>query len=102
MNQATITLDQFRALMLAAGYDEVIERKWEPSTKADTHTHLFEANALVVQGEMLLTVNGQSPRTLLPGDTFHLNPNVPHAEAYSAAGTTYWVARKNVAATPRA
>jgi hypothetical protein len=102
MNQATITLDQFRALMLAAGYDEVVERKWEPSTMADTHTHPFEANAIVVQGEMLLTVNGQAPRKLLPGDTFHLHANTPHAEAYSAAGTTYWVARKNVGAAPKA
>ena len=50
--------DQFRAEMLAAGYDEVLERPWAPGTMLDTHTHPFEANAIVVQGEMWLTVEG--------------------------------------------
>ena len=44
--------DQFRAEMLAAGYDEVLERPWAPGTVLDTHTHPFEANAIVVQGEI--------------------------------------------------
>jgi uncharacterized RmlC-like cupin family protein len=101
MGKASIDLDQFRALMTAAGYDEVLERTWAPSTVLDTHTHPFEANALVVQGEMWLAIDGADPRRLLPGDTFHVQPGVPHAEKYSAQGATYWVARKNVPATSR-
>ena len=87
--------DQFRAEMLAAGYDEVLERPWAPGTVLDTHTHPFEANAIVVQGEMWLTVEGSPERCLLPGDRFHLQPNVSHAERYGAQGATYWVARRN-------
>ena len=95
MSSPAITLDQFRADMLASGYDEVLERPWAPGTVVDTHTHAFEANAIVVQGEMWLAVDGGPERRLLPGDRFHLQPNAPHAERYGPQGATYWVARRN-------
>ena len=95
MSSPNITLDQFRADMLAAGYDEVLERPWAPGTVVDTHTHPFEANAIVVQGEMWLAVDGGPARHLTPGDRFHLPPNMPHRERYGAEGATYWVARRS-------
>lgn len=96
MSKTSITLEQFRALMLAAGYEEVLERSWAPSTVLAVHTHPFEANALVVQGEMWLTIEDREPRQLRPGDVFHVRAHVAHAETYSEAGATYWVARRNV------
>ena len=91
-----LSLEQFRALMLAAGYDEVIERRWAAGTVLDMHTHPFAANALVVQGRMWLAVQGGAERVLTVGDTFHLGPEIPHAERYCPAqGATYWVARKD-------
>ncbi len=89
-----ISFDQFRNDMLAAGFDEVLERAWEPDAVAPTHSHPFEANALVVQGEMWLAEQGGSERRLLPGDRFHLQADVPHAERYGPQGATYWVARR--------
>ena len=59
----------------------------------DTHTHPFSVKAMVVQGEMWLTV-GESTRHLLPGGTFELSSDVPHAERYGPEGATYWVARR--------
>ena len=88
------SLDQFRREMLAAGYDEVLERPWDAGRTIDTHTHPFEANAVVVQGDMWLAVEGQGERHLRVGDRFHLRPGVPHRERYGAQGATYWVARK--------
>jgi mannose-6-phosphate isomerase-like protein (cupin superfamily) len=76
------------------GCDEVLERRWQPDAKADTHTHPFSVRALVVQGDMWLTV-GESIRHLRPGDRFELDRGVPHAERYGAEGATYWVARTN-------
>ncbi|MBP0599792.1 AraC family transcriptional regulator [Herbaspirillum sp. LeCh32-8] len=93
-NAPAESFEQFRQSMLAQGYDEVLERTWEPDTVIDTHTHPFEANAVISRGEMFLAVQGQAERRLLPGDRFHLLPNVPHAERYGAQGATYWVARK--------
>ena len=95
MTTPTFTLEQFRADMLAAGYDEVLERPWAPGTVVATHTHPFEANAIVVQGEMWLAVEDGPARQLLPGDRFHLQPGVPHSERYGACGATYWVARRS-------
>ena len=81
--------------MLAAGSDEVLERPWAPDAVLPVHTHPFEAHALVVQGEMWLTVAGNPVQHLLPGDHFHLQPEVPHEERYGPQGALYWVARKN-------
>lgn len=86
--------ESFRAEMLAAGYDEVLERPWAPGAVAPTHTHPFEARALVVQGEMWLTEQGGSTRRLVAGDRFHLQANVPHDERYGPEGAVYWVARR--------
>lgn len=90
----TTTFEAFKAKHLAAGFDEVIERSWQPNTVLDTHTHPFAVDALVVQGEMWLTVNGQTQH-LVAQDRFTLAREVPHEERYGAQGATYWVARKN-------
>jgi quercetin dioxygenase-like cupin family protein len=64
-----------------------------PRTVLDTHVHPFAVMAVVTAGELWLTVGGET-RHLLPGDTFTLDRDVPHAERYGAAGAGYWVARR--------
>lgn len=88
------TFDEFAAAARARGFDEVVERKWAPSLVLETHTHAFAVEALVVQGEMWLTV-GNDVRHLTPGDTFTLGREVPHSERYGLEGATYWAARRN-------
>ena len=88
-----VTFAAFEAEARAQGFDEVLERRWPPSKVLDTHTHPFALRALVVAGEMWLTV-GDDVRHLLPGDTFALERDVPHAERYGTDGATYWVARR--------
>ncbi len=83
----------FEAQALQAGYDQAVERRWEPLTVLGTHTHPFAAKATVVEGEMWLTVQGKT-RHLLPGDGFELAAGEPHAERYGPQGATYWVARR--------
>lgn len=85
--------DRFVTVARAEGFDEVLERHWSPDTVLETHTHDFAVRALVVQGEMWLTV-GDRTEHLRPGDTFALDHAVPHAERYGAEGATYWVARR--------
>lgn len=85
--------EAFRLQALIEGYDEVLERVWEPLTLLDMHSHPFAARALVTRGEMWLTV-GDLTRQLRPGDTFEIARDVPHAERYGAEGATYWVARR--------
>lgn len=88
------TFEAFKAEALAEGFDEVIERKWAPSTVLGSHTHPFSLRALVIDGEMWLIV-GNDERHLRPGDEFALDREVPHAERYGAQGAIYWVARRN-------
>ena len=84
----------FEAELLAQGFDEVLEREWPPLTVLDTHTHPFAAKALVVRGEMWLSV-GAETRHLRAGDGFEVEYEVPHRERYGSEGATYWVARRN-------
>ena len=90
------SFSEFEADARAQGFDEVIERRWSPGLVLQTHVHGFALKALVVQGEMWLTC-GDATRHLHPGDTFELEPDVPHDERYGAEGATYWVARRNAA-----
>jgi hypothetical protein len=96
MNGHATTFDDFRARWLAAGFDEVLERRWAPGTVLDTHTHPFAVEAVVVAGQLWLTIDGEV-RHLAAGDRFSLAAHVPHAERYGDEGATYWVARRQAA-----
>jgi len=87
------SFDAFRAEALACGCDEALVREWPPAAVLDTHTHPFDAEAVVMHGEMWLTEGGRTWH-LTPGATFRLAAGVPHAERYGPQGATYWVARR--------
>ena len=90
-----MTYQTFEAAALSRGFDEVLERKWAPLAQVGAHSHPFDADALLVQGEMWLTVNDVA-RHLRLGDTFNLDANIVHSERYGAEGATFWVARRHV------
>lgn len=87
------TFEDFQTAAIAAGFDEATARVWAPDTSVETHTHPFDAEAVIVEGEMWL-VGTESSRHLVPGDTFALLRGTAHSERYGAAGATYWVARR--------
>lgn len=91
------SFESFQADLLSQGFDEVLPREWAPLQVVADHLHPFAANAVVVQGEMWLTV-GDATRHLRVGDTFELAPNVVHSERYGAEGAIYWVGRRRIAA----
>ena len=78
----------------AEGFDEVLQRDWLPDTVVAEHTHPFDANAVVVQGEMWLACNGDT-RHILPGGTFSLPKGTLHSERYGSEGASLWVARRH-------
>ncbi len=93
MNHDTFAAFQTRARN--AGYDEVLERQWAPDTVLDMHTHDFDVDAVVTQGEMWLICEDRE-RHMCAGDTFTLVADMPHAERYGPEGATYWVARRRL------
>jgi len=87
------SFSEFESRAKAQGYDQVLERKWEPGQVVATHSHPFDASAVVVQGEMWLMV-GDATQHIRPGGTFQLERNTPHSERYGSEGATYWVGRR--------
>ncbi len=94
MTMTELDFNAFETQARAQGFDEVLERQWKPDTVLETHRHAFAVQALVVAGELWLTVAGET-RHLLPGDRFELEREAPHAERYGPAGATYWAARRH-------
>jgi quercetin dioxygenase-like cupin family protein len=84
----------FEKDLRSQGFDEAVVVTWPPLTSFEVHQHPFAAKALVVKGEMWLTV-GTHTRHLTRG--FQLAVNEPHSERYGAEGATYWVARRTEA-----
>lgn len=87
-----VTFDQFEKQALADGYNEVIERVWQPNEKLEPHTHPYGVHVMVVKGEMWMTCRGETKHVKV-GDSFKLNADETHAELYGPQGTTFWVAR---------
>ena len=71
----------------------MLERRWQHQQVVPLHNHPFEAKALVTEGEMWLTVGGETQH-LQAGDRFELAADVPHDERYGDQGAVYWVARR--------
>ena len=86
--------DEFEAAERARGCTEVLARSWQPDQVVGEHSHPFHARAVVVEGEMWLTV-GSRTQHLRVGDRFDLASGTPHSEKYGPHGATYWVARTN-------
>lgn len=93
----TATIAAFDVQARAAGFDEVLDRRWAPGTVLDTHTHDFDVMAIVTDGEMWLSC-GELTRHLHAGERFDLARDVPHAERYGEAGAVVRVARRRAVA----
>lgn len=88
-----LSFEEFEAESRLLGFNEVVSRDWKPGTEVPDHTHPFTARALVIQGELWLTV-GDRTQHLRAGDRFELEHGTPHSERYGESGATYWVARR--------
>jgi quercetin dioxygenase-like cupin family protein len=85
--------DLFRQELQRKGFATITTVTREPDGFLDTHSHPFEAKALILSGEITLVCQGQG--TLYrPGEVFYLAQAEPHTERYGPAGVTYLVGRK--------
>ena len=76
-----LRFEDFKEEKLQQGYREVLERRWDPNIENEFHRHEFTADAIVIEGEFWLTVEGKT-RHLNPGDSFHVPAQVEHKEKY--------------------
>ena len=90
----TTAFSQARA---AEGFDQFVRVEREPHGMLDTHSHAFEAKALVLAGDIRLRTADGAERTYRAGEVFHLEHGELHAEWYGPEGVTYLVARRSAA-----
>jgi len=76
------------------GFGTVVRVEREPHGLWNTHTHPFEAKALILSGEIRIRTADGAERTYRPGDIFHLQQDEPHAEWYGPEGVAYLVGRR--------
>jgi quercetin dioxygenase-like cupin family protein len=80
--------------LAAEGFAEPVKVTRDADGFLESHTHPFEAKALILEGEIKIVVD-QVAQTYRPGDVFQLAENKPHAEYYGPHGVTYLVGRKS-------
>lgn len=85
--------DEFLATIAAGLYAEIVAVTREADTFLETHSHPFEARALVLRGELKIFI-ADTARLYRAGDVFHLHARCAHAERYGPQGATYLAARK--------
>ncbi len=86
--------DDFKTALLADGFADVDTRSLPPSQVNPPHSHPFAVRALILEGEITLTVAGEA-RLYRGGDVFTMAAGCEHAEQVGAAGVSYMVGRKH-------
>jgi quercetin dioxygenase-like cupin family protein len=93
----TMTQQAFEAALKAENYGEIVNISKAVGYQMGEHTHAFDAYALILSGDITLTVNGVST-TYQAGDTFQLAANTMHQESTIPHGVNYVVGRRAVKA----
>lgn len=88
-----MNIDTFTEQLRQEGFAEITTVEREPGGGLGDHAHPFEAKALIVAGEITITVDGQST-IYCSGEIFHLASGVQHEECYGPAGVRYLVGRR--------
>ncbi len=57
----------------------VVWTRWEPNASAPEHVHPHEQIGICLEGEIIITVNGQD-YAVQTGEYYHIPSNAPHAE----------------------
>ncbi len=90
----------FEAAVRREGFGAVERGEKPPQCRTDEHAHDFDVAALVLQGAITLTWQGQS-RTYAAGERFGMAAGTPHAETVGPEGVQYLVACRPLAGQRR-
>jgi len=88
-----MTEHEFRKLLAEQGFDAPLLIERAAAAQLDNHVHPFEALALILSGDITISTE-QGDTTYHPGETFHLQPNELHREAFGPQGVRYLAGRK--------
>jgi quercetin dioxygenase-like cupin family protein len=85
----------FEARLKGEGYPEIRTNELQPNCRNAEHSHPFDVLAMVLEGDITLTVAGNA-RTYRAGDEFSMKAGCPHTEDVGPAGVKYLVGRRPV------
>jgi quercetin dioxygenase-like cupin family protein len=85
--------NDFEAHLKAEGWPEIRENQLEPHRHNAEHSHAFDVLALVLDGDITLTIGGAA-RTYRPGEEFSMQAGCAHVEDAGPAGVRYLVGRR--------
>lgn len=86
---------RFEARLRSEGYPEIRTNQLEPLCHNDEHAHPFDVLALVLEGDITLTVEGAA-RTYRTGEEFSMRAGCRHVEDVGPQGVKYLVGRRPV------
>jgi uncharacterized cupin superfamily protein len=84
----------FEAALVQDGYGDIETKALLCTYRAGAHAHPFDVRALVLAGEITLTVNGAA-RSFTAGEVFTMEAGCSHAEAAGPDGVSYLVGRRS-------
>ena len=88
----------FEARLRAEGFPEIRENGLQAGCHNAEHFHPFDVLALVLEGDITLTVQGVA-RIYRAGDEFSMNAGCPHVEDAGPQGVRYLVGRRPLSAS---
>ncbi len=88
----------FELRLRTEGYPEIRSNEMPPNRHNPEHTHPFDVLALVLEGDITLTVEGEA-RIYRAGDEFSMKAGCPHAEDVGPGGVKYLAGRRPVRQT---
>ena len=88
-----IDAEQLRSQAAERGFPEIRTNQLAPSWHNDEHSHPFDVLALVLDGEITLTVDGKA-RRYRAGDEFSMKAGCKHVEDAGPKGVRYLVGRR--------
>ena len=86
--------EEFEAALVEQGYRDIETKSLLATYRAKEHAHSFDVRALVLAGEITLTVDGRA-HSYGAGDVFTMEAGCRHAEAVGSDGVRYLVGRRS-------
>jgi quercetin dioxygenase-like cupin family protein len=91
---AMISFESYEAQKITEGFEKVLVKDWAPHFANEPHSHDWDTEALVAEGEFWLSIHGIKHH-FKTGDTFTVLKGEVHSETYGPQGAVFWAARKN-------
>ncbi len=94
MEPGIMDTSEFEAKLKREGFLEVERKQGQPNFISKPHTHPYDVQALVLDGEITLEREGKA-QTFRVGDSFEMTAGCVHTEHYGPDGYSFLVGRRH-------